>query len=127
MFFINTFLPIFSIALTLLVLVGGFVAFRQGFGQQSASIQAQTIEALKTRVETLEGQAEDDAKQLARLRQLISTIRHALKRRGLHIEIEGDFVSIIDSEGQARSTQIPSVSKVSRPVKLQPIDEDDAS
>lgn len=128
-------LPILSIIISAMVIVGGFWAFRQGFFKQSAEIQEQTINALKTRLDTLEKQAESDAKEIARLRQLISTIRHALKRRGLHIEIEGDYVTLIDAEGQRMSTQPPAVAKVAqptpsrltRPVKLQPIPEDDTA
>lgn len=127
--FFNQFLPVFSIALTLCVIIGGWIAFRQGFGKQSSEIQEQTINALKTRLETLESQAESDAKELRRLRQIINTIRHALKRRGLHIEIEGEFVTLIDAAGQSDSTRFaasakPPIAKV-QPVKLQPIGEDD--
>lgn len=123
----NNFLPVFSIALSLFVIIGGFVAFRQGFSKQSSEIQDQTINALRTRVETLEGQVESDEKELRRLRQVLETVKHALKRRGLHIEIEGEFVTLIDADGQARSTQMtPPIAKV-RPVKLQPIPEDDTA
>lgn len=136
--FFNNFLPVFSIALTILAIAGGYVAFRQANLKQSSEIQDQTINALKTRVETLEGQIESDEKEferykaeLTRLRQVISTVRHALKRRGLHIEIEGDVITLTDINAQsASSTKIPSVAKVARPVKLQPIvdnDDDDAS
>jgi hypothetical protein len=123
----NQFLPVFSIALSLFVLVGGFVAFRSGFSKQSSEIQAQTIDALKARVETLEAQAESDAKELQRLRQLLQTVRLALKRRGLHIEIEGEYVTLVDANGQATSTQVPNLAKV-RPVKLTPFtaNDDDA-
>ena len=122
---LNIFLPIISIVLTSFVLIGGFFAFRSGFMKQSSEIQEQTISALKTRLDTLEKQAEGDAKELARLRQLISTIRHALKRRGLHIEIEGEYVTVIDADGQ-QSTKIPNIARV-RPVKLTPIEDDESA
>lgn len=123
---LNIFLPVISIVITILAVIGGLAAFKSKFGEQSSAIQIQTIDALNVRVATLEGQARDDAKEIARLRQLISTIRHALKRRGLHIEIEGEYVTLIDADGQSQSTQLPNISKVARPVKLQPM-EDDAS
>lgn len=121
---LNAFLPTLSIVLSVCLLIGGFIAFRSGYFRQSSEIQEQTIDALKTRLETLEGQAESDARELARLRQLINTIRHALKRRGLHIEIEGEYVTIIDADGQRSSTQPPNLAKV-KPVKLVPLDEDE--
>jgi len=93
------FLNYISIILTLGGIIGGIFAVRKGYFQESGAIQNQTISALKTRVETLESQAESDAKELSRLRQLIVTIRHALKRRGLHIEIDGEFVTLIDADG----------------------------
>lgn len=122
----NTLLSVLSIALTVLVFAGGYVAYKQSFSRQSSAIQDQTISALKTRLDTLEKQAESDTKELARLRQLLNTIRHALKRRGLHIEIEGDYVTIIDADGQRTGTQAPNIAKV-RPVKLTPVEDDETA
>jgi hypothetical protein len=126
--FFNQFLPVFSIALTLCVIIGGFVAFRSGFGRQSSEIQDQTINALKVRVETLEGQVESDERELARLRQVLDTVRHALKRRGLSIEIDGEYVTLVDSTTASKvTTRIADTPKV-RPLKPKtaPDDDDDA-
>lgn len=112
-----------SVVLTVGILIGGIIAVRSGYFRVNNQVQQQTIDALKTRLDTLEKQAESDTKELGRLRQIIATIRHALKRRGLIIEIEGEFVTLIDADG-ARSTQVPPVAKV-RPVKLQPVDPQD--
>lgn len=120
----NTLLSVLSIALTVLVFAGGYIAYKQSFSKQSSAIQDQTISALKTRLDTLEKQAESDEKELARLRQLIETVRHALKRRGLHIEIEGEYVTIIDADGRS-STQPPNKAKLA-PVKLTPVDDETA-
>lgn len=128
--FFTQFLPVFSIALTLIAIAGGYVAFRSSIGKQSSEIQDATINALKVRVETLESQLEADEKELTRLRQVLNTVRHALKRRGLHIEIEGEFVTLIDADGQARSTRLQAnapapnspMGKV-QPIKLTPIDD----
>jgi len=126
--FFNQFLPVFSIALTLCVIVGGWIAFRQGFGKQSSEIQDQTINALKTRVETLEGQVDSDTRELTRLRQILNTVRQALRRRGLHIEIEGEFVTLVDVDsGQSKTTRIQDVSGKVKPIKSvkQPDDDED--
>lgn len=138
---LNLFLPIISIVITIAAVIGVFAAFRGNFGQQSANIQAQTIAALNVRVNTLEGQAEDDARKIKQLtedltqsKRLMSAVRHALARRGLHIEVDEDYVTLVDANGQA-STQVPNVARVaqptpsrlSRPVKLQPIPEDDTA
>jgi hypothetical protein len=122
-------LPVLSILLTLFALAGGYVAFRNGKNQQSSVIQEQTINALLARVETLEKQVEEAQQKLAKEQQLLATIRLALKRRGLHIEIGDGLVTLIDANNQSSSMQIPPVSRVQKPkpVKLQPIepDEDD--
>ncbi len=130
---LNVFLPVFSIVISLAIVVGGFVAFRQGFFKQSSEIQGQTIDALKIRVETLESQVESDEKELDRLRQLISTIRHALARRGLRIEIQGTFVTLIDDGGGASTSPAsrpqppkkPTAGGKVRSIKLTSIDDDD--
>lgn len=134
-------LPILSIIISVMVVVGGYWAFRQGFFKQSSEIQDQTINALNTRVQILEGQIKDDAEKIKRLteeltqsKRLMSAVRHALARRGLHIEVDEDYVTLVDANGQA-STQVPNVARVqqptpsrlTRPVKLQPIPEDDTA
>lgn len=116
---LNTLLPIFSVIISIGVAIGGFAALRSGFFKQNAEIQDQTISALKTRLDTLEKQAESDAKELARLRQQLKTVRIALERRGLHIEIDGDTVTIIDADGGRSSTTRPPPAKGTvRPIKL---------
>jgi hypothetical protein len=118
-------LAIFSLAM----LVGGIFAFKYGRTRMVEEVQDRVINALKTRVETLESQAASDSKELLRLRQVINTIRHALKRRGLLIEIEGEFVTLTDVAGQTDSTQAAKGNKTNiakvQPIKLQPIDDDD--
>lgn len=122
-----------SIVLTILslaIVIGGIFAFRYGRTRMVEEVQERVINALKTRVETLESQLESDAKELLRLRQVINTIRHALKRRGLLIDIEGEFVTLTDIAGQNESTQSggkPNKTNIAKvqPIKLQPIDDDD--
>lgn len=123
--FLNVFLPIVSLVVAMLAAIGGWSAFRLNRGQQTNAIQESAINGLKIRVDTLESEREDDKQEIATLRQVISSIRHALKLRGLHIEIENDgtnsIVTIIDSEGSSKTTQIPNpnnpMAKI-RPIKL---------
>src|SRR5258708_2663992 len=103
---LNAFLPVISLIISLAVLFGAFVAFRQGFFKQSSEIQEQTINVLNVRVNTLESQAESDAKEIKRLRTVINTVRYALKRKGLLIEIEGDFVTLIESDGRSQDIKM---------------------
>lgn len=116
-------------AFTLFITIGGIFAFRYGRTKMVEEVQDRVINALKTRVETLESQVESDAKELLRLRQIINTVRHALKRRGLLIEIEGEYVTLTDIVGQSDTTQSGKSSKSNvakvQPIKLQPIKADD--
>lgn len=114
----STFLPIFSIVISILVVVGGYIAFRSGFFKQSSEIQSQTIDALKTRVDTLESQAISDAQEIKRLRTVINTVRFALKRKGILIEIEGEYITLIES-GESKSTHMhpEEVPSKVRPLK----------
>lgn len=129
----STFLPIFSIIISIFVVVGGWIAFRQGFFKQSSEIQGQTIDALKVRVETLESQAESDAKEIKRLRQIINTVRYALKRKGMLIEIDGDYVTLVESDGQSKSTRMqdddtpPKVRSIKQRKSTPDEDDTDAS
>lgn len=124
---LSTFLPVFSIIISIFVVVGGFVAFRSGFFKQSSEIQEQTINALKTRVDTLESQAEADAKEIKRLRTIINTVRYALKRKGMLIEIEGEYVTLIESgSGQSKSTHMqPEDNSKVKPIRSKLRNEDD--
>lgn len=120
----NDILTLLSTVLSLGLIIGGIFAWRAGMFTGTTEIQTRTIEALKTRVETLEGQVESDEKEITRLRQVLNTVRHALGRRGLHIQIDGDVVTLFDSAGQSDSTPIhPKIRKPPRP--LNPISDDD--
>lgn len=120
---LGIFISLVSLVIAVAAAVGGWSAFRSNRADKNATIQAQTIDALSKRVEVLEGERESDKLELTRLRQLISTIRVALKRRGLSIEIDGEYVTIVDAAGQ-QSTQGPR-PKI-KPVKLvQTVPEDD--
>lgn len=121
----------FNVALAICFIVGAFFAARKGFFKDNAAIQEQTINALKTRVETLESQSEAGAKEIKRLRQIINTVRYALKRKGMLIEIDGDYVTLVESDGQSKSTRMqeddtpPKVRSIKQ--RKSTADEDDAS
>jgi len=98
-------LGIISIVISIFVVIGGFAAYRSGFFKQSSEIQNKTIDALQARVGTLEKEREDDAKEIKRLRTIINTVRYALKRKGMLIEIDGDYVTLVEN-GQSKSTRM---------------------
>ncbi|HET8911201.1 MAG TPA: hypothetical protein VFN23_07050 [Ktedonobacteraceae bacterium] len=131
----NNFLPVISIVISIFIVVGGGVAFFSGRGRENSLIQGQTIDALKARIETLESQVESDEREMEHLRQVITTIRQALARRGLHIEIQGNFVTLVDATDGSASTspsKPPATKKLAAkstksrpPIKLTPISNED--
>lgn len=93
--------------------IGGWLALRSTIGKQGSTIQAQTIGALSARVSALESEREnllDDIERfkddLAKSKQLISAIKRAFEKQGIVIEVDNDYISIIDISGK-KSTQIP--------------------
>lgn len=100
--YINIITAVFAVLCT----VGGFFAFRNGrqgqltkFQEAATAAQSAANMALQQRVEALEGQIEDDAKEKAMLRQNIELIIDTFEKRGITISIDGDIVTIADKSG----------------------------
>ena len=87
---LNTFVPIVSLLLTLVLAVGGIFAFR---GAMSRS----TIEMLQAQNETQERQIKALEKEVARLNGAFTAIQETLKDYGLSIEIGSTMVTVTDT------------------------------
>ena len=92
-------LSIFSILLTVCGILGGIVAFRNGFARTANEIQERVINALESELAQLRQRLDDLKEENTRLKLTIDTICAALKSRGLAVTVEGDMVSIRDSAG----------------------------
>ena len=92
-------LSIFSILLTICGILGGIVAFRNGFTRTANEIQERVINALESELAQLRQRLDDLKDENTRLKHTIATICSALKSRGLAVTIDGDMVSIRDSSG----------------------------
>lgn len=88
-----------NVAITLLVLVGGYMAIKSANHRQSGEIQSQAIDALKAELEVLQRRLEALERENTRLQQIMSLIKSALRKRGLTISIDGDLVTIDDGKG----------------------------
>lgn len=99
-------LPLISIVISLFVLIGGVVAYRHGYSSTTIESQSKTIEALETRVKTLEAQVVMDKSEIARLKKLFIGVNIALKDRGLTIETEDDTIILIDNQTKQTRTVI---------------------
>ena len=91
--------------ITLLIIVGGYIALRSGKHRTAGEIQSQVIDALKAELETLQRRMDALEKENTRLTQIMSLIKQALRTRGLTISIEGELVTISDN-GTSQSAHI---------------------
>lgn len=91
--------------ITLLIIVGGYIAIRSGKHRAAGDIQGQVIDALKAELEALQRRVDSLEKENTRLTQIMSLIKQALRRRGLTISIDGDLVTISDN-GTSQSARI---------------------
>src|SRR5579875_3277578 len=84
----------------------GLYRHAQGRQQQAGAIQSQVIDALKAELETLQRRLEALEKENTRLEQTMGLIKHALRKRGLAISIDGDLVTIRDEHGGSQTGRI---------------------
>lgn len=96
----NTILSILNLVLCLGLALGGFAAFRHGLTRTANEVQERVIHALESEINSLKDRLSELEKENVRLTHLIATMRHALKRRGLFVTIDGDLVSIRDRAGK---------------------------
>lgn len=105
-------LPYLSAVLAICITLGGLFAMRQGYTKQASEIQEQVIAALKTQNELQEAQIAAHEKEIARLKRVVATIQMALKRRGLRIEVNGSYITLVDEHAkQSRSVTIQMTDK----------------
>lgn len=89
-------LTFFNVLMTFGLLIGGLVAYRRGFAQTVNEVQERVINALQHEIQTLHDRIGVLEQENTRLDQAISVICSSLRRRGIHITVEGDVVSIRD-------------------------------
>jgi uncharacterized protein (UPF0335 family) len=89
-------LTFFNVLMTFGLVIGGLVAYRRGFAQTVNEVQERVINALQHEIQTLHDRIGVLERENTRLDQAITVICSSLKRRGIHITVEGDVVSIRD-------------------------------
>ena len=101
-------LPVLSIALTLVVAVGGVFAFRGNAHKSALDAQKSTIESLMAQNQAQEKQIQALERKIERLEATFTTVQYTLKkRRGLLVEINDDVVTLIDQRtGQEHTVKI---------------------
>src|SRR5215469_18053716 len=113
---IASFLPILSIIVSLCVVIGGYFAFRSGYSRTATEIQEKVIAALQAQNDSQEMQIKAFEKEITRLKRVVATIQLAIKRRGLQIEINGESITIIDSQSRGSRTTTVSMVKIDESV-----------
>ncbi len=93
-----------NVLVTLMVVLGAFMAYHHGFARTVSDVQTRVISAMQHEIDTFHSRLATLEKENTRLSQVISTIRAALKQRGLRITIEGELVSIHDRTGNVTQT-----------------------
>lgn len=88
-----------NILISLLLLIGGYIAIRSGKQRQAGEIQSQVIDALKAELEALQRRMDTLERENIRLTHIMGLIKTALRKRGLTISIDGDLVTIDDRRG----------------------------
>ena len=87
--------------LALCGVIGGFFAMRAGYFAQSGAAQEQAIAAQTAQIQALEAQIVTLKDALSHLKQVVITIQRMEEKRGVAIDINGEFVTFID-EGTKR-------------------------
>ncbi len=97
-------LPYLSTLITICIAIGGFFALRTGYSKQANEIQDRVIAALKLQNEVQARQIAAHEKEISHLKQIVTTIQVALKRRGLRIEVDNDTITLIDDHARRAHT-----------------------
>lgn len=99
-------LAILNLVLLVFGSLGGVMAFRSAMANAERAVQSRVIAALKDEREVLNRKIEEMERDYTRQNSILSTIRYALKQRGLKIVIEGDFVTLSEAGGKSKVTRI---------------------
>lgn len=101
---LGAFLPILDLVLVIGLFIGGFFAIRTGFAGKTSEMQEKAIEAQNTQIDVLEKQIAACEKKVARLEGAFDSLAILLKRYALHIEINGETVTLIDEQSKRSQT-----------------------
>jgi predicted amino acid dehydrogenase len=81
--------------LPMVITLGTALAFRQSYAKSIGEIQTKVIATYKEQNELL-------LQQLARSNRIMAAMRYALKELGLHITVNGSFVSVYNARTQRK-------------------------
>ncbi|BCL83167.1 hypothetical protein ccbrp13_56320 [Ktedonobacteria bacterium brp13] len=115
-FLVNHLFGIVDSFLILITAITGYIVIKNVKREAIIKIQEQTIgaytqqnEVLQSQIDSLRDGVDDLKKENLSLRQIIETIKDALKAKGMIITIDGDLVTITDLKGSASSIRRRSI------------------
>ena len=100
----TTIVTYLNIAVAVAMMLGGAVAFRYGMNRTANEIQERVIHALQSEIQLLQERVVALEKDNTRLSDIIALIRSALKQHGLSVTIDGEVISIHDTQGNSTHT-----------------------
>jgi len=92
--FIMNSLP--GVVIMLIATLIGAAAYRRSNTKQLREIQNQVIDTYKTQNEAQEKQIIACERSIARLERIIETLQQTFEKRGLHIEINGEVITLTE-------------------------------
>lgn len=87
-------LSLFSLLMTIGLLIGGIAAYRHGFIRTANEIQERVIHALQSEIQAMQERISDLEQDNSHLEKIIATICSTLKHYGISITIDGEMVNI---------------------------------
>ncbi len=100
----TTIVTYLNIAVAVAMMLGGAIAFRYGMNRTANEIQERVIYALQSEIQLLQERVVALEKDNTRLSDIIALIRSALKQHGLSVTIDGEVISIHDTQGNSTHT-----------------------
>jgi hypothetical protein len=89
-------ISIVSMLLTIAGILGGILAFKNGFARTANEVQDRVINALQQEISVLHMRLADLEAENRRLDQVLITLCEALKKRGIVVTIDGNLVTVTD-------------------------------
>lgn len=102
--FMNTFLTLLSIAFSIFIVIGAYIAFKRGYGSTLSDMQDKAISALKVQNEAQQTQIAACDKERVRLKRTLAAVQSTLKLLGFQLDITGDMITIVDDRARRSHT-----------------------
>ncbi|SRR6266581_8889392 len=84
--------------------IGSIAVARRNAVKLSSDNQENTVRLLNDEINSLVLTVARNEKDIARMKRILATVRFALKRRGLIITLNGDYITFYDVQSRSTST-----------------------